>query len=216
MLTTKKQRGDTLIEVMFAFSVFALVAVGSLAVMNRGIATAQQSLEITLVRAQMDAQAEAIRYIHQAYVSAYQESAFTPTGAAAEWIKMTDKITGKGVDAPSPFGQTNGVICNAFNPSTQKPFILNARTAKVQTVQPKLNPPASGSLPPFAQVIYNVNPVTGVSSVADAYGIWVEAVPATTVNATGFVDFHIRACWSGAGNGRPLTLGTIVRLYEPR
>ena len=67
------QRGDTLIEVMFAFAIFALVAVGSLTIMNQGIAAAQRSLEITLVRAQMDAQAEAIRYIHQAYVAAYQK-----------------------------------------------------------------------------------------------------------------------------------------------
>jgi type II secretory pathway pseudopilin PulG len=212
----RTQRGDTLIEVMFAFSIFALIAVGSLTVMNRGIATAQQSLEITLVRAQMDAQAEAIRYLHQAYVAAYQQGGPSPTGTAAEWVKMTNKTSGKGVDAASQFGQTNGSSCAAFTPQ-QKPFIINARTAKIETTRPLLVAPNGQSLPPFSQVIYKIDSATDLPYVDDAYGIWVEAVPsAVNANGTGFVDFHIRSCWSSIGSKSPVTLGTIVRLYEPR
>lgn len=212
---SNSQRGDTLIEVMFAFAIFALVAVSSLTIMNRGIATAQQSLEITLVRAQMDAQAEAIRYIHQAYIAAYQKGGPAPTGTAAEWIKMTSKATGKGADVASQFGQTNGTRCAVFS-SQQKPFILNARMAKVESARPLLSPPANQSLPPFSQVVYRVDPATGLPSVTNAYGIWIEAIPSVNIQGTGFVDFHIRSCWSGAGSARPSTLGTIVRLYEPR
>lgn len=205
------QEGDTLIEVMFAFAIFALVAVGSLTIMNQGIATAQRSLEITLVRAQMDAQAEAIRYIHQAYVAAYQKGGPAPTGIAAEWIKMTSKTVGKGADAASSFGQTNGAVCPASTPG-QYPFILNARTATVWGSVPLSTAPGNSSLPPFSQVVYNAD-----SSINQAYGIWVEAIPSlVNSNGTGFVDFHIRSCWSGAGSGAPVTLGTIVRLYEPR
>ena len=54
----KYQAGDTLIEVMLATAVFSAVAVGCLTVMNRGLSIAQQSLESTLVRQQIDAQAE--------------------------------------------------------------------------------------------------------------------------------------------------------------
>jgi type II secretory pathway pseudopilin PulG len=211
LIKRPNQSGDTLIEVMFAFAIFALVAVGSLTIMNQGIAAAQRSLEITLVRAQMDAQAEAIRYIHQAYVAAYQKNGPAPTGIAAEWVKMTNKATGNGADVASPFGVTNGPVCPATIPG-QKPFILNARTATVADSAPASSPAAGSSLPPFAQVIYNTD-----SSINQAYGIWVEAVPSpVNPNGTGFVDFHIRSCWSGSGSAAPVTLGTIVRLYEPR
>lgn len=205
--------GDTLIEVMFAFSIFALVAVGSLTIMNQGIAAAQRSLEITLVRAQMDAQAETIRYIHQAYVAAYQTGGAVPTGTtAAEWIKMTSKTpgVGNGANIASPYGAVDGVNCPATTPG-EHPFILNAHTAKVEGSVPQSAGPAGGSLPPFSQVRY-----LG-SAVQAAYGIWIEAVPSQpNINGTSFVDFHIRTCWTGAGTSKPMTLGTIVRLYEPR
>lgn len=212
LINRQYQKGDTLIEVMFAFAIFALVAVGSLTIMNQGIAAAQRSLEITLVRAQMDAQAEAIRYIHQAYVAAYQKDGSAPTGIAAEWVEMTSKAPDKkGADKASPFGQTNGSVCADLS-TVEDPFILNARTAQVEDSAPAVSAPDDQSLPPFSQVIYNDD-----SSVNKAYGLWVEAVPSGTLtNGTAFVDFHIRSCWSGAGSAAPITLGTIVRLYEPR
>lgn len=207
--TRTAKSGDTIIEVLFAVTVFALVAVGSLTIMNQGTASAQRSLEITLVRQQIDAQAEAIRYIHQSYVAAYQKDSVPATGTAAEWVKMTNKVTGKGADTASAFGQT-GATCPATTPG-QKPFIVNARLAIVANATPAMSAPTGASLPPFAQVVYNSD-----SSINQAYGIWVEAVPSNTTDGPGFVDFHIRACWDGPTGATPMTLGTIVRLYEPR
>ena len=46
-----------------------------------------------------------------------------------------------------------------------------------------------------------------------AQGIWVEKVHAPN---TKYYDFHIRACWSAPGTNVKTTLGTIVRLYDPR
>jgi len=204
------EAGDTIVEVLFAVAVFAMVAVGSMAIMNQGTATAERSLEITLVRQQIDAQAEAIRYIHEAYVAAFQNDGSTPTGTAAEWVKMTSKTTGKGADGASAFGQTAGTVCPTTVPG-QRPFILNARTATISTGVPIMSPPSGASLPPFSQVIYNDD-----SSINEAYGIWIEAVPSVTTNGTGFVDFHIRACWDSPGSSAPITLGTIVRLYAPQ
>ena len=201
-----REKGDTIIEVLFAITVFAMVAVGSMTIMNQGTATAQRALEISLVRQQIDAQAEAIRYIHQAYVATYQREGVVPAGPAAEWKKMT--VDRKSVSA-SPFGQTNADSCPASAPDPS--FVLNARTAEVSSAPVQMSPPADGSLPPFAQVVYNND-----SSINQAYGIWIEAVPSPGNNGPGFVDFHIRACWEGPGSTAPLTLGTIVRLYEPR
>ena len=205
-----KQKGDTIIEVLFAVTVFAMVAVGSLAIMNQGIASAQRSLEVTLVRQQIDAQAEAIRFIHKSYIAAYQQGSPAPTtGTAAEWKKMTDKSTGKGANVPSEFGVVAGTACLPSAPG-EKPFILNARTATIYGSTPSMVSPPGASLPPFAQVIYNND-----SSINASYGLWIEAIPSAPVDGPGFVDFHIRACWQAASSSVPATLGTIVRLYEP-
>ena len=60
----KFSRGDTLVEVLLGVTIFSLVAVVALETMNRGMAIAQYSLETTLVRQQVDAQAEMLRYAH--------------------------------------------------------------------------------------------------------------------------------------------------------
>lgn len=204
------EKGDTIIEVLFAVAVFAMVAVGSLSIMNQGTATAQRSLEITLVRQQIDAQAEAIRYIHQSYVTAYQKGT-TPTGTAHEWVEMT---VNRAEDNPSAFG---GISAQGTCPTSipgDHPFVVNARKAIVSNTTPQMTAPAGASVPPFAQVIYNET----TNNISQAYGLWVEAVPSSNVvnNGAGFVDFHIRACWDAPGSSAPMTLGTIVRLYEPR
>lgn len=204
------QRGDTIVEVLFAVTVFALVAVGSLAIMNQGISSTQRSLEITLVRQQIDAQAEAIRYIHKAYIATFQRGGAAPTGTAAEWVSMTSKTTGKGANTPSEFAVTPGGRCPTTAPG-ERPFLLNARKATVQSTTPSMIAPVGASVPPYAQIIYNPD-----SSVNATYGLWTEAIPSSGTDGPGFVDFHIRACWESAGSDIPSTLGTIVRLYEPR
>lgn len=205
------QRGDTLIEVLLAITIFAMVAVASVTIMNRGAAAAQQSLEITLVRQQIDAQAEAIRYIHQAYIAAYQAGTLPAAGTtAAQWVAMTSLATGRGATSASPYGQLNGNRCPAAVPG-ERPFVLNAKRATIATGTIQMQPPAS--VPPYAQVLYT-GPASDV--VDSAYGIWIEAVPATALGNTGYVDFHIRACWETPSSSLPATLGTIVRLYEPR
>lgn len=194
------QRGDTIIEVMFAFSVFSLVAILSVSIMNRGVATSQQALEITQVRIQMDAQANTLHYLHDLYIG-------DPDNP--EWKTMTS-LSKQGVTTASEYGKVDGSNCIVPGVSGVggKSFILNARTAKVGP-QPVASPPDAAV--PYSQVIYNDS--RGIDS---AYGIWVEAVAVAAIGKVpGYTDFHIRACWSASGQTNPMTLGTIVRLYEP-
>ncbi len=61
------KKGDTLIEVTFAIAAFALVSILTINVMNSGLNKAQAALELTQVRNEMNAQAEAIRFIHNSF-----------------------------------------------------------------------------------------------------------------------------------------------------
>ena len=68
-LTQSAKRGDTLIEVMFAFAIFSLVAIMSVTMMNLGLAASERSLEVVTVRNEINAQAEALRFIHSSYIA---------------------------------------------------------------------------------------------------------------------------------------------------
>ena len=210
-----RKRGDTIIEVLFAVTVFSLVAVGGLSIMNQGITTSQRALEITLARQEIDAQAESLRFLHNSYVSVYKTSS-TYTGAAQQWKLMVDSIINK-----SPFKQTdlsnlptdlnNHVICP--NPPGGA-FVINTRTA--QFVAPSEGKIVSSQT--YSRVNYESD--AGDSAVKAAEGLWIEAVRSGPGKAnqenTGFIDFNILACWEGPGLSVPVTIGTVVRLYEPR
>ncbi|MBR0431045.1 hypothetical protein IJJ05_02030 [Candidatus Saccharibacteria bacterium] len=57
------KKGDTLIEVTLAVGIFSMIAIAVVSVMNSGTSGAQTALEATLTREEIDAQAEALRFI---------------------------------------------------------------------------------------------------------------------------------------------------------
>ena len=194
-----KSRGDTLIEVLFAISVFSLVAVGGISIMNQGVNASQRALEITLVRNEIDAQAETLRFLNASYVSAYQSGAASYSDVAGKWKSMSTDAELM-VGNISPFGST----CDAPSGS----FILNTKTATFikKSGNEGLFKPANT----FAQVLYDGNNILAV------YGMWVEAIKSGNDSSNSdYIDFHIRACWDAPGQSTHATLGTIVRLYEP-
>ena len=207
-----KQRGDTLIEVLFAVTVFSLVAVGGISIMNQGTNTSERALEITLVRQEIDAQAEALRFLHDAYVTAYQTKATYPIDTPqGQWAEMLKSIIATDAKSASEFG--NATTCPVTAPNGS--FIINARAAAFVA-------PDKGKLQPaslYSRVNYGT--LSGKSVVDSSEGIWIEAVRSATStdngeSNAGFIDFHIRACWETVSKTAPVTLGTIVRLYEPR
>ncbi|MEP7205017.1 MAG: type II secretion system protein [Candidatus Saccharibacteria bacterium] len=204
------QMGDTLIEVLFAVTVFSLVAVGSLSIMNQGTATAQRSLEISLVRQQIDAQAETLRFIHDSYIAAYPDS-MAVGDAALEWDDPNpinnNKIVDNTVPTATDFGTCPASLAGLTGMGA-RPFILNTKTAKLETPGTKI----TFAAPTFAQLRYDTVVPTNL---VQAEGIWIEAVQGTGTSSN-FIDFHIRACWESSGQAKKMSLGTIVRLYEPK
>jgi type II secretory pathway pseudopilin PulG len=195
----RRQAGDTLIEVLFAVTVFSLVVVTSLTLMNQGTSASLRSLQITLVRQEIDSQAEALRFLNAAYVSAYYPG-YAPTTASAgrEYYKIVQDISPTKLSV-TPFGGTGGTCQTPPGGS----FVINTRKATYDTG-------GFVKADTFPQIVYNTS-----NSIAARKGIWIEAVRSTPANGTRYVDFHIRACWDAPGTGQPMNLGTIVRLYEP-
>lgn len=217
-----KSRGDTMIEVLFATAVFGVVAIGSLNIMNKGLSTSQRALEIALVRQEIDAQAEMLRFLNSAYATAFRDGAPIPTGhnisadsAASKWLTLTGDVNVAHATI-SDFGSLNssGKCPSINNGLNDKAFVINTYTGQYNVI--KLGPgndfTNGDEITP--QVEYDLSHYTETSPDAPidhVHGIWIEMDNSTA----GSVDFHIRACWDSPGESTPTTLGTIVRLYVP-
>ena len=191
MLKRDGQRGDTIIEVLLAIAVFSLVSVGVMTIMNQSTNVAQRALEITLVRQQIDAQAEALRAAHQAYGTLTTKEARDNS----QWKLI------RGTLRSSPVDTSGGCPVTAELTSV---FIMNYTSGSYSTSVDSI---ATADLP-YAQV--SPASMTG-------YGIWIEGDKVTSINGNvpGAYNFRIRACWYGAGMGdTPMEIETIVRLYD--
>lgn len=202
----KREAGDTLIEVLFAVTVFSLVVVMTLTLMNQGTAASIRSLQITLVRQEIDSQADTLRFLNTAYVAAYQ-SGYAPTTAspAQQYYLISNQARADRAGGKTSVSQYGGgsTTCQVAPPGS---FILNTRTGRYQ-VNTSAN---SSQADTFSQVEYNA-----AGSITQTKGIWIEAVRSASLGRTAYTDFHIRACWYAPGTDQAMNLGTIVRLYEP-
>lgn len=208
-LLKKFSSGDTIIEVLIAVTVFSMVAVGGISIMNQGAATAQRSLEITLVRQEIDAQAEALRFLNANYVADFINGKASYVGLSNNWLELSgiaDSAT-----TVSPFGISKNEKCDTLMQSDNA-FVINTKTLAVQPIKGFSSDDHSVT---YSKINYARD---GSSNISSIDGLWIEAIkgkenlPSTT---TDYIDFHIRACWEGIGQSTPMTIGTIVRLYEP-
>lgn len=188
----KLNRGDTLVEVLLGVTIFSLVAVIALETMNRGMAIAQYSLETTLVRQQVDAQAEMIRYAHDMKNDT--------------WKKLVDNNS---VSVSAVNGNEGNLgVEKCPDDFSTKEFALAATSSLASKISILNNPGDYKAAETYARVD---------SDTKKTYGISVRLVKPST--ATGSrdsnkYDAYIKACWMPVGSKMPATLGTIVRLYD--
>ena len=134
--------GDTLVEVMFAVGIFGLVAISAISLMNRGLQNAQGALEITMARQEMDAQAESLRFIQEAYAS---ERPTTDNVYTTVWEEIADNsYTNSELlnEIPDFYSGYNGNehSCNElYERLPQKAFIINSRQLDAPDIQDAAN-----------------------------------------------------------------------------
>ena len=185
-------RGDTLVEVLLGVTIFSLVAVIALETMNRGMAIAQYSLETTLVRQQVDAQAEMLRYAHDMKNDT--------------WKKLVDNNS---VSVSAVNGNEGNLgVEKCPDDFSTKEFALAATPSLASKISILNNPGDYKAAETYARVD---------SDTKKTYGISVRLVkPSTTTGSrdSNKYDAYIKACWMPVGSKMPATIGTIVRLYD--
>lgn len=241
MKITSTKRGDTIIEVMFAIAIFGLVAILSISAMNRGLNSAETTLEETTAREELNAQAEALRFVYE--------------GGNALWNTLTSKAVDLDdadsdsigmlhlsdfVMTPSASGVTG---CDKLysTSSGRSPlqkvnaFVLNTRrlsTGRPEDSYVEINsgPNLFQPSPLGARILYGLE--TESANAADngalsdsgmevdikrAEGIWAFAVEGIEGKngQPSYYDFYVQACWYGPGAGTPTVLDTVMRLTTP-
>lgn len=202
----KFRKGDTLIEVLLAIAVFATVMMIGLSTMNNGMSRALASLQLTMARNAMDSQAEALRFANAAFISDYRaDRADAISNRAA---KLWDENLIQGTQTQASKLEDCAPTPNAFVISTNDMVYHQGKTGGLTdaVTYPRIS---YGSGADTNELVNIRTPYRA------AEGIWVEKVKPDDANAR-YYDFHIRACWSAPGSNVNTTLGTIVRLYDPR
>lgn len=140
-ISRSTKRGDTIIEVMFAIAIFCLVAIISISLMNNGVSSAENSLEVVTVRNELNAQAEALRFIHSSYISELTlkecgDPSLAPNEECQEYKDLWNKIVDNAIKADEfadfdyPPNTCREIYTDDLSHSTlvkNKAFILNAR-----------------------------------------------------------------------------------------
>lgn len=134
------KKGDTLVEVALAIGIFSMVAIAIVSIISSSTAGTQTALETTLVREEIDIQAEALRFIQGDYVASKGE----PNSKVDE---LWQDIKGLAIDFKKPPYNTlspdNVAKILNYNPTTcqnmladldsvhsglsEKAFIINPR-----------------------------------------------------------------------------------------
>lgn len=238
------RRGDTMIEVLFAIAVFALVSVLSIIVMNSGVATVEATLELSVARNEIDAQSEALRFIHNSFLSE-REFRTDAQEYSNIWKELKSNINASDSNAVLPITvdncETRYTGENSENIFARKTIILNTR--KIDPASPKKtiisvdnNTSARDIFRPAVlspRLIFNKDDTSSDDTTSDtnlyegekytnlryAEGIWVVPIASQSTGKDSsnpeFYDFHVYTCWFAPGREIPTTIGTIMRLYNP-
>lgn len=199
----RRQRGDTIIEVMLAFTVFSLVVVSSIMLMNKGLATAQRSLELTLVRQQIDAQLTMLDNFKQNDPAGWKTLVTAGTTAAtAVQPPALSTITSCPVATDSILSQSFFMAADSPTPTAVKPYAVSLTTYQQAKTFANVDTFAKTVMPPLAQPV--------------SYGIWMTVVQAEGYATNHAYDIHVRACWYSAGDSvqRPSIIATVARVYD--
>ena len=199
------RRGDTMIEVMFGMAVFGLVAILSVNLMDNGLKNSQANLELTMARNEINAQAEALRFVHSSYAIGGESSQY-----ADVWKSIIDGADAYSDAAKQTFNEVSScqsLYTGAIDNVDSKSFVLNLTNISDGIIRGDEHLKESQTFP------Y----ISVSTSSKNAYGIWVNAVKGKSdTSVPMYYNFYIHTCWYSPGFSAPSTLDTVVRLYNPK
>lgn len=188
-MSRQVSQGDTIIELVLAFAIFSLAAVGTMTILNSGVSTTQRDLETTLVREQIDSQAEMIRYARDTKDPVWQT------------------LISSTVTAPLALSASCTPVASISQGFYLRPVINTSHPDETTFTRQSITSASYATPATYAMIDY-------AGGATKSQGIWVQATKAQQNGAVTAYDFYIHACWNSVGVRVPMTLGTIVRIYD--
>jgi prepilin-type N-terminal cleavage/methylation domain-containing protein len=190
MLAVKRatERGDTLIEVLVAVSVFGVIVVGAFSLMSRGVAQMYDSMERSEVRLLLNQQTEALTYARDQYLISQSGGLLT-----TEYDKAAERVW-QGVESEFSQSSVPAVNDGCTNPDYAFYTVID-NNGYLQRSTTVLSGVASGFPSP-------------------GNGIWMQKIDSSPGAKIPYKDFYIRACWVQNSSSQTQVLSTVVRLYD--
>ena len=235
------KKGDTLIEVCIAIGIFSLIAIGVAAVMSSGVAGSQTALETTLSREEIDAQADALRFIHESRMRE-QNDGYEAEPDESSYSDLWNKIVENAIPADDP----DITSITQYNPSTckslynnensedldqrgiiakQNGFIIDTRKLTtpgkaLKFAKAEADKDIFDQAQTYPRLIYDDK-----GDLDRAEGLYIVAIKdkgtqmivdnKSTTSTSAYYDFYVRSCWYGTDADRPTAISTVIRLYDP-
>ena len=241
----KFKKGDTLVEVALAIGIFSMVAIAVVSVVNSSTSSAQSALEVTITREEIDAQAEALRFIHDSYSTGDDTGSTSSLSSNTAYGNIWNKIISLAKTDASSLLEYQPSTCEELYADEGKwlkergAFIINTRNLASSNVNDiiytaKDNSELFSPAVTYPRVLHNTADKKDTSSLIEqgdgsnfygAEGIFIIPYKRTKSavrvengkpNRIDFYEFYIRTCWFGPGADRPTTISTVVRLYDPK
>lgn len=221
MQLKKAQRGDTFVEVCFALAIFSFLAVLAIGSMNRNLSTVQSTLEGEVSRSEVDAQTEAIRFIHETYVGGLN------TGRGGNLAKAWSTITSRSI-SPNEAKTINQnwppSNCQTYiNQYREHMMIVNTRNLNNNgsdiIIDGKNHSSKFQPTSVIPRLVYKNDKNNQLSSptnldLESVQGVWFYAVKGND-SKNDFYDMYIQSCWYSMDSSMPRTIDTVIRLYDP-
>ncbi len=206
-LKRRKQAGDTLVEVLLAFSIFGLAATTIIRTMNDGFTRMFSSGQQSQIQSVMRGQ---IAIIQKAHADEVQDPASDTWDTVVSAISPANDTTSPALAADQRDDVVNADGCTY---SKNKNRIYFTTDSGATWTTPSLK---TGSTAGDVAVA-----PSGETPVPDGVSIWVEAKQTKhgdvgsngkPNNGRGYYDFYAKACWSDGRVNRQIK--TVTRLYE--
>lgn len=236
------KRGDTIVEVLIAITIYSIVSIFTITAMKLGIQQGETSLELSQARIEVSAQADAIRFIHNSFLAEREYAVSGNDSYKLLWntivskaIGPTDKVYCLSSDKYDSATCSNASSATNTCPSTSEvsnSFIINPRVISPTNPNSTVITGKYVATDLYPRLIFGTSAADNsdqayaegknksYTNLLSAEGIWVVARKSASVsslynNQPEYYDFHIYTCWHAPGASHPTTTGTIIRLYNP-
>ncbi len=207
----RRERGDTLIEVLVAVTVLSLVVTLCYTVMTRGFSYGQVALERNVTQNMVNGQISILRDIYARQSEAVRSG---NSGSVEDWNLVASRVVDDngllaGGSPLRPSGPTGArtVALNNANTACQRnsgAFYFGVNDEGVlqttPTALPDIVPPAS--------------PVRAATYPNYGDGMWIEGYKLQENSGGVYYDFYVKACWDAAIGSQRQSILTTVRFYE--